>query len=58
MALTEADVIDFCRERLAGYKVPRSIRFVDALPRNAAGKLLRAALRETFAAEGDETGGD
>ncbi len=34
-----------CRERLAPYKVPRSIEFVEALPRNHAGKLLRRQLR-------------
>jgi len=43
---TEAALIDFCRERLAGYKKPVAIRFVDALPRNSTGKLLRRELRE------------
>jgi O-succinylbenzoic acid--CoA ligase len=41
------DLISFCRERLAGYKIPRHIRFVEAIPRNAAGKIVRATLRET-----------
>jgi long-chain acyl-CoA synthetase len=34
----------FCGERLADYKVPRQIRFVDALPRNATGKVLKREL--------------
>lgn len=42
---TEAELLEFCRARLARFKVPRQIRFVDALPRNAAGKLLRRSLR-------------
>lgn len=42
---TEAELVAFCRERLASFKVPRQIRFVEALPRNAAGKLVRRALR-------------
>ncbi|MGQ9926402.1 MAG: o-succinylbenzoate--CoA ligase [Chloroflexaceae bacterium] len=41
-----AEVLAFCRERLAAYKCPRSLRFVTALPRTAAGKLQRARLRE------------
>jgi malonyl-CoA/methylmalonyl-CoA synthetase len=39
----------WARERLAPYKVPRSIRFVDALPRNAMGKVTKPVLRELFA---------
>jgi acyl-CoA synthetase (AMP-forming)/AMP-acid ligase II len=42
---TEDELITFCRQRLAGYKVPRQIAFRASLPRNAAGKLLRRQLR-------------
>jgi len=45
-ALTEQEVIDWCRRNMANYKVPRSVAFVDALPLNAAGKVLKTALRE------------
>ncbi len=38
----------YCKENLAGYKVPQLYEFVDALPRNASGKLLKAQLREQF----------
>ena len=41
-------LIAFCGERLAGYKKPRSIAFVDELPRDAAGKLLKRKLREPY----------
>ncbi|GBF12256.1 o-succinylbenzoate--CoA ligase [Tepidibacillus sp. HK-1] len=44
--VTEADLISFCKERLAKYKVPVSFTFVDELPRNAAKKLLRRKLVE------------
>ena len=47
--LSEEDVLGYCRERLANYKVPREVRFVDALPRNLAGKLLKSELRKEFA---------
>ncbi|BAH52787.1 3-[(3aS,4S,7aS)-7a-methyl-1,5-dioxo-octahydro-1H-inden-4-yl]propanoyl:CoA ligase [Rhodococcus opacus] len=45
-ALAEDDVIAFCKERLAGFKVPRSVRFVDSLPRNPSGKVMKNVLRE------------
>ncbi len=45
--VTEQDIIGFCRERLAGYKVPRFARFASSLPRNASGKVLKYELRAT-----------
>jgi HIP---CoA ligase len=45
-ALAEADVLAFCRERLANYKVPRRVVFRGALPRNPSGKVLKRQLRE------------
>jgi acyl-CoA synthetase (AMP-forming)/AMP-acid ligase II len=44
-SLTEADLITWSRENMANYKVPRSIAFVDDLPRNASGKVLKTELR-------------
>jgi acyl-CoA synthetase (AMP-forming)/AMP-acid ligase II len=44
--LTEQQVIDYCRERLAGYKCPRRVVFVDELPRNATGKIVRSGVRD------------
>ena len=45
-ALDEAELIAWCRERMANYKVPRSVEVVDALPLNASGKVLKYVLRE------------
>jgi o-succinylbenzoate---CoA ligase len=42
--LDEQEIVAHCRERLAGYKIPRTLHAVAALPRNAAGKLLRREL--------------
>jgi HIP---CoA ligase len=44
--LDPADVLAFCRARLANYKVPRQVEFRAALPRNPAGKTLKRRLRE------------
>ncbi len=43
--LTEAEVISHCRDGLTGYKVPKLVRFVDALPKSTVGKILRRELR-------------
>lgn len=43
--VTEDEIIAFCRARLANFKVPRSVRIVDTLPRNAGGKVLKTELR-------------
>ena len=43
--LTEADVISYCSSNLAKYKVPVEIEFLDELPRNASGKVLKQTLR-------------
>jgi long-chain acyl-CoA synthetase len=49
---TRPEIIRFCRERLAAYKVPRAVVFRDTLPKSLAGKVLRRALREEEAALG------
>jgi len=41
-------VIAWARERIAGYKAPKSVDFIDALPRNASGKVLRRELRKPY----------
>ncbi len=53
--LTEQEMIDFCREQLAGYKIPRQLKIFDVLPRNPSGKLLKKDLRAPFW-EGNERG--
>jgi long-chain acyl-CoA synthetase len=45
---TAQELIAYCRERLAGFKCPTSIDFIDALPRNPSGKILKRELREPF----------
>ena len=42
--VTEKDIIDFCKEHLASYKVPKIIDFRDILPKSPVGKLMRHGL--------------
>ncbi len=45
---SEAELLEFCRDHLAGYKVPRSVEFIDRLPRTETGKLLKMELRKKY----------
>ncbi len=44
--LSAEELIAFCRDRLAHYKVPKRVEFREALPKSAAGKILKRALRD------------
>jgi long-chain acyl-CoA synthetase len=46
--VTAEEIVEFCRERLAGYKCPKSVDFADTLPRNPSGKLLKRELRAPY----------
>jgi long-chain acyl-CoA synthetase len=48
MSASADELIEFCGQRLAGYKKPRTVDFIDELPRDAAGKLLKRKIREPF----------
>ena len=47
-SVTEAELIDFCRSRLSHYKCPRSVDFVDSLPKTATGKILKKDIRKKY----------
>lgn len=48
--VSEQDIIDWCREHMAAYKIPRVVEFVDALPKSGSGKVMWRALQEAEAA--------
>lgn len=48
MTATPDEIITFARGRIAAFKAPKSVDFIDALPRNASGKILRKDLREPY----------
>jgi fatty-acyl-CoA synthase len=47
-SVTEEEIIAFCQDKLARYKIPKSVAFMDVLPRTAAGKVLKRELREQW----------
>ncbi len=46
MSVSETEIIEFCRDRIAHFKAPKMIKFVESLPKNATGKILKRVLRE------------
>src|SRR5271163_2800049 len=48
VAAEASDIVAYARDRIAGYKLPKSVDFVDALPRNPTGKILRRELRAPY----------
>lgn len=52
-SVTEDSIIAYCREKLAKYKVPKSVDFVDSIPRTLTGKILKKDLRKAYWDEGD-----
>jgi long-chain acyl-CoA synthetase len=48
-SVTGEDIVTFCRENLAGYKVPEAVDIVDQLPKSATGKILKRVLRDQAA---------
>jgi long-chain acyl-CoA synthetase len=45
-SLTEADLVEYCRQQFTGYKKPKYVEFRDQLPKSNVGKILRRELRE------------
>ncbi len=50
--LTEQEIISFCKEHLAHYKAPKSVDFVDSLPKTGSGKIYKKGLRERYIKKG------
>jgi acyl-CoA synthetase (AMP-forming)/AMP-acid ligase II len=48
MKASEEELIDFCKQSLASYKKPKSVEFIDELPKNPYGKILKRKLREKY----------
>ncbi|MCB1704159.1 MAG: long-chain-fatty-acid--CoA ligase [Halioglobus sp.] len=48
MTLVVEEMVEFCRDKIAGYKIPRQLEIIDALPRNPSGKILKKVLRQPY----------
>jgi len=46
--LTDTDIVDHCRGRIGGYKIPRKMAFVEELPKSAMGKILKTEIRKIY----------
>jgi long-chain acyl-CoA synthetase len=50
-ALSKSDIVQFCRDKLSKFKIPKQVEFVDELPKSAMGKVLRRVLKEQDSAK-------
>jgi acyl-CoA synthetase (AMP-forming)/AMP-acid ligase II len=55
MALTERELMEYCTQNLASYKKPKSVDFLEELPKSPAGKILKRALRDKYWANAEKT---
>ncbi|HUY00240.1 MAG TPA: class I adenylate-forming enzyme family protein, partial [Candidatus Deferrimicrobium sp.] len=46
--ITAEEILDFCKDKMAGFKKPRSVVFTDSFPISPVGKILRAQIREKY----------
>jgi len=46
--LPQEDVIEFCKNKIASYKTPKTVDLIEIIPRNPSGKILKKVLREPF----------
>ena len=44
----EFEIMDYCRDRMSDYKIPKSVSLVESLPKSSSGKILKRILREEF----------
>jgi acyl-CoA synthetase (AMP-forming)/AMP-acid ligase II len=51
--LTQEDVVEYCKTSIASFKKPKSVEFVESLPRSPAGKVLKRVLKEEWAKKGE-----
>ena len=54
--ITGQEIIDYCRQNLAGYKCPKVIKFAEMLPKNPAGKILKRELKELYSVQHQRSG--
>jgi len=46
--ITEEEIIEYCKKNLAGYKCPKIVKFVDNIPKNPAGKIVKSKLKKLY----------
>ena len=53
-SLSETEIMTYCQDKLARFKQPKAVAFIDVIPRNPSGKILKRVLREQYPTEAAE----